>query len=71
MNLKQFKIHEKLGNNVFGKVYRAENIQTNQIVSLKEINISKLKEEMLTDQTVFDFENEVEILKKVLHPSSV
>jgi serine/threonine protein kinase len=69
--MKQFKIHEKLRKGAFGKVYCAENIQTNQMVSLKLINVSKLKEEILLNQTRFDFESEVEILKKVHHPSIV
>jgi hypothetical protein len=61
MNLTQFQIHEKPVKDAFEKVYSAENIQTNQMVSLKEINVIKLKEEMLLNQTAFNFESKVEI----------
>jgi serine/threonine protein kinase len=38
---------------------------------LKEINVSKLKKEMFSNQTAFDFESEVNNLKEVHHFSFV
>ena len=63
---KKYKILAVLGNGSFGKVYKAINIKTRNIVAIKSI---KKKKESKNEEN--NIENEINVLKKLDHPNIV
>ena len=63
---KKYKVLDILGNGSYGKVYRAKNIKTENLVAIK--SIKKKKDNGMNG---IDIKNEVNILRKVSHPNIV
>ena len=62
----KYKILKKLGSGAFGKVYKAYNLKTKNIVAMKVIH--KISENEVED---IELKNEIDILKKFSHPDIV
>ena len=63
---KKYKVLNVLGNGSYGKVYKAQNIITENLVAIK--SIIKKKDNQLED---IDIKNEIDVLKKLSHPNIV
>ena len=63
---RKYKVLAVLGNGSYGKVYKAKNIVTDNLVAIK--SIKKKKE---NNGGRIDIENEINVLKKLSHPNIV
>ena len=61
---KKYKVLTVLGNGSYGKVYKAKNIITNNLVAIKSIK-KKI------DNNTVNIKNEIDVLKKLSHPNIV
>ena len=67
---KKYKVLDLLGSGSFGKVFKAVNTLTKNLVAIKKTK-KYLKKNIDGDETYVNVKNEIEILKKLSHPNIV
>ena len=64
--LQKYKIQEELGRGTYGVVYKAQNIETGQIVAIKKIKLDR-EDDGVPSTTM----REISLLKNLKHPNIV
>ncbi len=70
-DLKNYNILEKIGEGGYGKVFKAEQISTGQIVAIKMLKFKNTLDEQSRKQQIARFERETQLCVQISHPNIV
>ncbi|TSE04657.1 TOMM system kinase/cyclase fusion protein [Aquimarina algiphila] len=71
IDLKNYRIQEKIGEGGYGKVFKAEQISTGQTVAIKMLKFKDTLSEQSKKQHIARFERETQLCVQINHPNIV